>query len=405
MVGDPILERLVTAFVELTQEIAATDHVGRSNRLFDRREFVFKEIAAARDSTAALQALMGHTDPKIQLAIARLCKSADVMKAAALATLQRLAQMRDEVGDAAKAALDATSPPSKTPPRTPKDLAYLPLPGQMTRTVAEHIIRKSPLRDKAAELIALLRPAIGLWPIPDPQELTASRFGGMPAVPVDFVWPFLERELEGEPYLFLAQINCGELGSLAKAHGLPETGLLSFFGDHDDVNGYSRGAASAVYYFPELDSLKTAALPIHDFVPQISCGIGFYENCELPDPFSKAATALNLTDHERDAFFDLGDAISGVVFQQVPNDGHVFNFLAPPDGRSKLFGWPDLIQHELATNFGCSLEQRLLLQLGNYHNGRDWQCWGPGGLVYFTIAAKDLAARHFDRAELDMQST
>ena len=71
---------------------------------------------------------------------------------------------------------------------------------------------------------------------------------------------------------------------------------------------------------------------------------------------------------------------------------------------SKLFGWPDRIQInevEMPGRWGS----KLLLQLGEYTNGEELHGWGPGGLVYFTLAPHDLKARRFERAELLMQAS
>lgn len=401
MSGDFDLEKRVAAFIELTKEMATMRHSGRYNRLFHRQELVVKDIAETPDGTTILLALMDHADPRVQLSAARKCLSIEVIADASFATLRRLAQRADDIGDDARSFLESPLRNDTRPPASARDLPFLPLPGRCSKSVAAQIIRSSPLRHHADKLIALLRPCIGLWPAPDTKELTSSRFGGMPAVPADFVWPFDEQE----PYWFLAQINCRELGPLAKVHGLPDEGLLSFFGDHDDVNGCDSCGRGAVYYFPEVDSLREAMLPLDDFVPSISCGMGFYENCELPHPASETIVPLNFSEEEHDAFYDLGAAISGLVFQDISDHGVAFDVLASADGRSKLFGWPHLIQGALATDFHRGDAQRLLLLLGDYHDGRDWHHWGPGGLVYFTISEQDFVARRFDHAELDMQCT
>jgi uncharacterized protein YwqG len=401
MTGDFDLESPIGVFIALTKEMAATRHTGRYTRLFYRRRRLFEDIKATSDGPAALQALMDHPDPKVQLDAARICKPDEMIGDVAFATLRRLAQRSDDIGHDARSSLETVSRNDTRPPASARDIAFLPLPGRCSQSVAAQIIRKSPLRHRADELVALLRPCIGLWPIADPKRLASSRFGGMPAVPANFVWPFDQQE----PFWFLAQINCSELGPLAKAFGLPQEGMLSFFGDHDDVNGCDSCGRGAVYYFADIESLKEAALPLDDFVPSIACGIGFYENCELPHPASETIVPLNFTEEEHDDFYDLAATISGLVFQDLPRDGGAFDRLASADERSKLFGWPHLIQGALATDFHRGEGQRLLLQLGDYHNGCEWHSWGPGGLVYFTIDEDDFLAQRFDRAALDMQCT
>ena len=65
-------------------------------------------------------------------------------------------------------------------------------------------------------------------------KLGATRFGGKPDVPPDFVWPTYEDEsydhvVKDRPLTFLAQFNCEELAQFDKEHLLPDHGLLSFF--------------------------------------------------------------------------------------------------------------------------------------------------------------------------------
>jgi uncharacterized protein YwqG len=250
-------------------------------------------------------------------------------------------------------------------------------------------------------LIALLRPSIRLWPQPDSGDPLASRFGGLPAVPARFEWPFANEE----PLWFLAQINCAELGSRTKAFGLPSKGLLAFFGDHDDVNGCGSVGGGAVFYFANTKGFTLAALPLGDFEPQIQCGMGFYESYELPHAESDVIVPLGFSGDERSTYIDLRFEVSTFA---LPGDrsglSEFSKLVTSGNGISKLFGWPDLIQSELDT-IRYYNDVRLLLQIGNYHDGSKWHDWGPGGIVYFTIRQEDLAAKHFDRAELDMQCT
>ena len=53
-------------------------------------------------------------------------------------------------------------------------------------------------------------------------KLGATRFGGKPDVPPDFIWPTYEGEsydhvVKDRPLTFLAQLNCAELASLTRS--------------------------------------------------------------------------------------------------------------------------------------------------------------------------------------------
>ena len=100
-------------------------------------------------------------------------------------------------------------------------------------------------------------------------KLGATRFGGKPDVPLDFVWPTYEGEsydhvVKDRPLTFLAQFNCEELAQFDKEHLLPDHGLLSFFYETDtQCWGYDpkdKGCAR-VYWFEDLSALSAANFP------------------------------------------------------------------------------------------------------------------------------------------------
>lgn len=100
-------------------------------------------------------------------------------------------------------------------------------------------------------------------------KLGATRFGGKPDVPPDFVWPTYEGEsydhvVKDRPLTFLAQFNCAELAQFDKEHLLPDHGLLSFFYETDtQCWGYDpkdKGCAR-VYWFEDMSALSAADFP------------------------------------------------------------------------------------------------------------------------------------------------
>ena len=100
-------------------------------------------------------------------------------------------------------------------------------------------------------------------------KLGATRFGGKPDVPPDFVWPTYEGEsydhvVKDRPLTFLAQFNCEELAQFDKEHLLPDHGLLSFFYETDtQCWGYylnDKGCAR-VYWFEDMSALSAADFP------------------------------------------------------------------------------------------------------------------------------------------------
>jgi uncharacterized protein YwqG len=249
-------------------------------------------------------------------------------------------------------------------------------------------------REIAAKLITLARPAVRLWPQPlDARALmTCSRFGGLPAVPKDGSWS--TARYWSRPRWFIAQINCADLVEFPSTESLPRDGLLSFFGDRDMVMGCDGGGQSnGVFYSPTVSDLDLAVPPTEDFKILPSCGLGLTETMDLPHPFSAEIQRLAFDRASQDRYHDLREAVC--------NYGVDVERYSELD-RSKLLGWPDLVQGELGINENWS---QLLLQVGHYDNGVERWDWGPGGVVYFVIAGEHLSARRFERVICDMQGT
>jgi uncharacterized protein YwqG len=126
------------------------------------------------------------------------------------------------------------------------------------------------------------------------------------------------------------------------------------------------------------------------------CALHFIETFELPDFSSTAIKQLALSKAERDAYFDIQEQ---ALRLGIAKADHYENDV------SKLLGWPGLIQRDVDALSQPTSDHQLLMQIGEYENGTDSQGWGPGGLIYFTIGASDLAAGRFERAEIEMQCT
>jgi len=105
---------------------------------------------------------------------------------------------------------------------------------------------------------------------------------------------------------FLAQIHCPDLKGLPGAELLPETGLLSFFGDHDAINGYGwvDPSQSAIYHWTELDRLAPADPPL-ELAARAEQGVVLRPFLDLPDPASQAAETMQLTAEERPRYASL----------------------------------------------------------------------------------------------------
>ena len=104
----------------------------------------------------------------------------------------------------------------------------------------------------AQSITQLARPCYRVVRALSPEEeipLGASKFGGSPDVPADFVWPQTPDATKSEPMEFVGQVRLADLpGPLPEP--APQSGLLSFF---------TRWSGGRVFYFPEGTLLQRTA--------------------------------------------------------------------------------------------------------------------------------------------------
>ena len=267
-------DELVAAYVDNVRAREATTRVGAHNRLMDHGTKIIAELKARSAGTLQpLRILLEHPDLEVRHSAAILFRTID--HAAFTRTVNALAERTDEIGRAARESLhwDAHFQKFGYPelqqeaPRAPGPFAAHvhwqsgnPPPASMTQAEIERMLLGALPADCAERLLQAARPAIGLWPQRPHQDLPigASRLGGTPGAPPGWSWPMVD----GEPMLFLGQINCADLEGMPGAEEVPASGLLSFFGDHDAVMACDFAGDVAVFHWTELDGLAPASPPI-----------------------------------------------------------------------------------------------------------------------------------------------
>jgi len=368
--GDTELTR---AYVENIHAQAATEHVGRVNRLVGHRNQIFQELRRRGVARAAMNELASHADENVR-------KRAKTD----LEWIERAVVPQPE-----------SQPPRQLPWQILWQCDHAPPPGLTRDEIAERL--RDVLPDACDALMDLALPAIGLWPqrVRPDRATTASRLGGMPWAPADWEWP----TVEGEPLLFVGQINCAELRGLPGAELLPSSGLLAVFGDHDAVEACRIEAQGdiAVYHWRDVDHLVPAVAPIEPSKILLECPLAFRPLIDLPDPHSGAIRRLKLNEEQASVYKAEWHAMRRRGF---PDDADGYS------GFSKLLGWPALVQHEDLFCFEHGTEDaRLLLQVDGYCNGEDTQHWGPGGSLYFFISEPMLQEHNFAACEFEIQFT
>lgn len=251
----------------------------------------------------------------------------------------------------------------------------------------------------------------------------ASKFGGRPDVPADFIWPVFETDtreddqVKERPLAFLAQFDCAQLAPLDPEGLLPKEGLLSFFYELESQRwGYDPKDAGCARVFWFEGPLAPAEFPAE-----------LEEDFRLPEMAAQLSGATDAPDFQ--------DACPALEYPWTANDYRAFDQarrelgMDYPANRSQLLGWPDIIQNNMTLQcelisrgyyLGGSwekipLEERsalrtpsvrdwqLLFQLDTVENGDFELMFGDCGRIYFYIRREDLAQRRFDRVWLIQQ--
>ena len=252
-------------------------------------------------------------------------------------------------------------------------------------------------------------------------KLGATRFGGKPDVPSDFVWPRFEGEsydhvVKNRPLSFLAQFNCEDLAQYDAEHLLPDHGLLSFFYELDtQCWGYApkdKGCAR-VYWFEDISALSAAEFPQdmeEDFqMPMIKIKLALQKSYPSWADFSD----IYSEEYDYEAFYDIYGELYG----------------EDSDEYSQVLGWPHVIQNSMYAE--CDLVTQgyylgngwinipqdvrgraeksardrwlLLFQLDTVEEEDFELMFGDAGHIYFYITKEDLQARCFDNIWLILQ--
>lgn len=251
----------------------------------------------------------------------------------------------------------------------------------------------------------------------------ASKFGGRPDVPADFIWPVFETDtreddqVKERPLAFLAQFDCAQLAPLDPEGLLPKEGVLSFFYELESQRwGYDPKDAGCARVFWFEGPLAPAEFPAE-----------LAEDFRLPEMAAQLSGATDAPDFQ--------DACPALEYPWTANDYRIFDQarrelgMDYPANRSQLLGWPDIIQNNMTLQcelisrgyyLGGSwekipLEERsalrtpsvrdwqLLFQLDTVENGDFELMFGDCGRIYFYIRREDLAQRRFDRVWLIQQ--
>lgn len=262
--------------------------------------------------------------------------------------------------------------------------------------------------DVAATVAGLELPSVRLEAA-QPCEPTAAvtRFGGVPLVGEDFVWP---RTADGRPLCLIGQWHCDEVNQWIGESVLPAGHLLCFFFDADEPAGWGLTPRDAeLWRVTATDAVNAAPAQIPvgavTFPARSTAG---RRVLTMPSPWEPEIEAV-WPPRSAEAY----------AYQRLRTDHE-------PDPRHRIFGWPDLQQSPMrldcqVVSHGVDLmgssgysdprvlslqadaaAWRLLWQVDTDEPGLGWM-WGDMGMLYFWIRSEDLAEGRFDRVWVILQ--
>lgn len=241
------------------------------------------------------------------------------------------------------------------------------------------------------QLTQLARKTIGFYlakPDDDPLPVGASKFGGQPDVPPDFVWPQGDT---GQPLQLLLQINCAHLTAYDADKLLPASGRLYFFCDVSAIDGGNAHPAVRVLY------TDLPAAQLHRQAPPASLRADWRLNERLllfnmieTIPSYDDMFRLGLANPEHPSFDEYYDAVE------------VGNLQNPTDAAGTLLGYADTIQASMLSD--RPEDDILLLQMYSIEDVDDGLLFGYSGMLYCYITRHDLQQRDFSHVRVEMQS-
>lgn len=251
----------------------------------------------------------------------------------------------------------------------------------------------------------------------------ASKIGGKPYLPKDFVWPTYTDRQENvtRPLSFLCQINLSDIKSYDKEGLLPDRGTLYFFYECESMKwGFDPedDGAARVFYYDTTDVIGLAPIDVPEEIAEeyVMPEIALRFKCEKSYPsfeeyeiYSDAETdwdeydgvlenlGVNI-DEDRECHKMLGyaDVIQNEMLTEVER---VSRGLYCGDADSYQ-NTPEDVEADIKAHAG---DWTLLCQISTIEKGEFEFMFGDCGMIYFYIKKKDLAVMNFDNVYFSVQ--
>lgn len=247
----------------------------------------------------------------------------------------------------------------------------------------------------------------------------ASKIGGKPLLPTDFVWPVFTSSDDDvtRPLSFLCQINLADVKLYDRDNLLPGKGMLYFFYEceafrwgfdpedkgcaqvfyFEDITGFTPTCwpeeIEAAYVVPEM-AVRFTATPSYPKYEELE--IHSTLDCEWEDYdaiLEKKGVDLDAENHKLLGYADIIQDEMLTECERVTRG----LYCGSPEGYQNT---PEDVEANIET---CTKDWTLLLQLTTLET-EDWQwMWGDCGMLYFYIKKQDLAARRFENTWFSLQ--
>ena len=224
-------------------------------------------------------------------------------------------------------------------------------------------------------------------------NITDSKFGGIPYIPLDFEYP---RDKDGYPLRLLAQLNFNTLPSLDK---FPQKGILQFFiAADDDVHGANFDNLTGqdnfrIVYHPDTNDggqlSDSFSGPTDSFFPftgeyvltaEIEPCVLTCNDYRFDEKFMDVCKKH--LDTNASSYLDFDDDFTDMIFDELSKLGH------------RLGGYPHFTQYDPRNDE--SSQDVLLLQIDtDWTDGENDIMWGDGGVANFFISSADLVCLDF----------
>jgi uncharacterized protein YwqG len=293
------------------------------------------------------------------------------------------------------------------------------LPNNMlTRDQLIHLIDQHNLTEHKDFILQHSKPAIHITreyvPNEDDLPIGASKIGGNPDLPADFVWFYAD----GQPLHFILQIRMADIKEIDKENQLPHTGWLYIFYDYDRIppfNEYEDKEGIVVYIADESTPLTRIPHPEQEgYYGEISAlrsfQLSFHRMLTPPTLSDFRHSADNLEEASRKHYFDL---LSNIERKYKPLH-YLLGIANSIQEELSIQAWNEIDRKYTEYNLAPEVKQwinapdrkwRLLFQIdSDYipHNHYNLS-FGDLGRLYIIFRERDLVKRQFENVHFIIQ--